>query len=79
MRARVLKVLEVIDNEILSYDGQDMVGDGIIDSFQVIDIVEALEREFQIELDAEYITADNFANKDSIFNLMEKIVGDGDK
>lgn len=43
-------------------------------SNQVVDIVEALEGEFQIELDAECITAENFANKDSILSLMERFI-----
>ena len=75
MRERVLNVLVAVNEEILAYAGQDMIGVGIIDSFQVVDIVEALEGEFQIELDAECITAENFANKDSILSLMERFIG----
>ncbi len=74
MREQVLKVLETVNKEILTYDGQDMIGDGVIDSFQIIDIVEALEEKIQIEIDAVHIIAENFANKDSILSLMERLV-----
>ena len=74
MREQVLKVLETVNEEILTYNGQDMIGDGVIDSFQIIDIVEALEEKIQIEIDAVHIIAENFANKDSILSLMERLV-----
>lgn len=74
MREQVLKVLETVNEEILTYNGQDMIGDGVIDSFQIIDIVEALEEKIQIEIDAVHIISENFANKDSILSLIERLV-----
>lgn len=76
MEQRVLQVLEGVDRAILTYSGFDMLGDGVIDSFQVIDIVAGLEDAFSMEIDAEYVIAENFSNKESIIKLM-KMLTDG--
>ena len=55
MEQRVLQVLESVDRAILTYSGFDMLGDGVIDSFQVIDIVAGLEDAFSMEIDARYV------------------------
>lgn len=74
MEQRVLKVLESVDGAILTYGGFDMLGDGVIDSFQVIDIVAGLEDAFSMEIDARYVVAENFANKDSVIALMRELI-----
>lgn len=76
MEQRVLKILESVNEEILTYRGSDMLGDGIIDSFQVIDIVSSLEEAFSLEIDAEYVIAENFSNKDSVIALMRLLTGE---
>ena len=48
--------------------------DGIINSFAVIELVSDLEDAFDIEIDAKYVVAENFANKETIIALVEKIV-----
>lgn len=74
MEQRVLQVLESVDRAILTYSGFDMLGDGVIDSFQVIDIVAGLEDAFSMEIDARYVVAENFANKDSVIALVHELI-----
>lgn len=76
MEQRILKVLKDINEDILTYDGADMMGDGILDSFQVIDIVSGLEEEFSLEIDAEYVVAENFANKGAVIALIKMLTGE---
>ncbi len=75
MEEKILSIIEEINPEVLSYSGDTMMEDGTIDSFEVIDIVSALEEEFGIEIDASYVVAENFANKDSIIKMMKEILG----
>lgn len=75
MEQRILKILESVNEEILTYSGFDMLGDGIIDSFQVIDIVAGLEEAFSMEIDAEYVIAEYFSNKNSVITLMKTLTG----
>ena len=66
MEEKVLEILEEHCEEALDYDGDSMMEDGVIDSFTVINVVSDLEEEFDIELDAKYVIAENFKNKEAI-------------
>ena len=50
MEERILKILEEQCEEVLDYDGDNMMEDGVIDSFTVLDIINGLEEEFDIEI-----------------------------
>lgn len=76
MREQILRILEDINPVIISYTGDTMLLDGTIDSFEMIDIVSELEEEFGIEIDAELVVAENFANKETIIELMSKLLGE---
>mgnify|MGYP002524465555 CR=1 FL=1 len=71
----VMKILSEINSEILDYNGDNLYRDGLLDSFNVIEIVSELEEAFDIEINAEDVIAENFANKESIVKLVEKITG----
>ena len=74
MREKILEILADAEEDILTYEGNNMMEDGIINSFAVIELVSDLEDAFDIEIDAKYVIADNFANKETIIALVEKIV-----
>lgn len=76
MEERVLKILEEQCEEALDYDGDNMMGDGVMDSFTILDIVSGLEEEFGIEIDADYVIAENFKNKDAIIALVKKVMSE---
>ena len=48
----------------------------VIDSFTVINIVSELEDVFDIEIDAKYVVAENFRNKEAIIELVRQLVED---
>lgn len=72
MKERILNILREINPSIK--DGIDLVSEGIIDSFEVVNIVMELEEAFDIEIDAEEVIAENFKTLDSIVALVEKII-----
>ena len=53
-----------------------MVYYDIIDSFGLISIISELEEAFKIEIDAEYVTEENFGNKDCIIALIKRLTGE---
>ena len=75
MREKIIAVVEDTNPEVSKYQGNDMMREGVIDSFEVIDIVTALEDEFDIEIDASLVVADNIRKMDSIVEMMEGILG----
>ena len=74
MREKILEILADAEEDILTYEGNNMMEDGIINSFAVIELVSDLQDAFDIEIDAKYVIAENFANKETIIALVEKIV-----
>lgn len=74
MREKILEILTEENEDILTYTGTAMMEEGIIDSFEVINIVGELEEAFQIEIDAKYVIPENFANKEAIIALVEKLL-----
>ena len=76
MEEKVLEVLEEYCEEALDYDGDNMMEEGILDSFTVIDIVSELEDVFDIEIDAKYVVAENFCNKEAIIELVRRLTED---
>lgn len=76
MEKKVLEILGNASEEILTYTGLNMVDDDIIDSFGLISIISELEEAFKIEIDAEYVTEENFGNKDCIIALIKRLTGE---
>ena len=74
MKEKILDILRDVNEDILTYAGNNMMVDGIIDSFELIDIVSRLEEEFHVEIDGEYVVVQNFANKETVISLMEKLL-----
>ena len=75
MREKVVQIIRQINKDILNYEGNNMIGDGIIDSFEIINLVAELEEEFDIEIDARYVVAEKFNNLEGIIHIIEKIIG----
>ncbi len=76
MEEKVLEILEEYCEEALDYKGENMMEEGIIDSFTVINIVSELEDAFDIEIDAKYVVAENFRNKEAIMDLVKRLSED---
>ena len=74
MEEKVLEILEGYCEEALSYAGDNMMEEGVIDSFTVINVVSELEDAFDIEIDAKYVVAENFRNKEAIIELVARLV-----
>ena len=74
MEAKVLEILAEINEEILDYEGSSLVESGLLDSFQIVDLVGMLEEEFDIEIDAELVVVENFETKEAIINMLKNIL-----
>ena len=72
MKEKVLKVLQSVNEAIA--DGENLITSGIVDSFEVVNIVMELEEAFEIEIDAEDVVAKNFETVDRITAMVEKYV-----
>lgn len=74
MEEKILEILKCINEDILTYDGKNMIVDGIINSFEIIEIVAEIEEKFDVEIDTDNLIAENFENKDTIIKMAKKIL-----
>ena len=74
MEEKILKILAEVNEEILDYDGDNLIDAGLLDSFQIIDLVEMFEEEFDVEIDAELVVVENFRTKEAIIDMLEDIL-----
>ena len=74
MEEKILELLKDIDEEILTFEGENLFEAGLLDSFLVIDLVAELEEAFDMEIDAKYVLEENFKTKENIVELVKKIV-----
>lgn len=74
MEEKVLELLAEVNEDILDYDGDSLIDDGLLDSFQIVDLVGMFEEEFDIEIDAELVIVENFETKEAIINMLKDIL-----
>ena len=79
MKETIEKILAEVDDELLTYTGDNMLTDGVINSFELLALVEELEDAFDIEIDASYVVEKYFGNKDKIIALMEMLLANEGK
>ena len=72
MRERILIVLSEIKPEFDFENNLDInyIEEGVLDSFDIVNLVDTLDREFGISIDGEDIIPENFSNLVAIENLL---------
>ena len=73
MREEIIEILNEINEDIPSYEGDNLLQDGLIDSLSIIDLVAELCDAFDINISAKYIIEDNFKSVDAIVALVESL------
>ena len=74
MEQKVLEALVRVNEEIASFDGDNLFVAGLLDSFQLIELVCELEDTFDIDIDAKYVIEENFSSKDAIIALIKSLM-----
>ncbi len=74
MKEKLMKVLEEINEEIVEDTSRDLLASGILDSFGIVEMVVDLEETFDVVIDVDLVTPENFRTVDSIIELMESLL-----
>lgn len=69
---KIVQILQDIRPEFDFTNESDFINSGMLDSFDVLTLVTELEEGFGILIDGEDIVPENFANIQTIQNLVEK-------
>ena len=75
MREEVLEVLARINEDADFENSTDFIEDGLLDSFEIVSLVDELESVFDIEISGADIIPDNFVSMEAIAELINKSRG----
>lgn len=70
---KLMSILEEIDDSIDWVNNKHLIDDRIMDSFMVISLISELSDEFNIDIDASEIVADNLNSVDAMWNMITKL------
>lgn len=72
MKEKILNILSGIREDVNFVSEKSMIDDGILESFDVIQIVSAIMNEFDIFIDADDIEPENLNSLEAIYSLVER-------
>lgn len=73
MKEKVIKILTELRPEYdFTQEGVNFIEEGMLDSFDVVSLVDALDTEFNIVIDGVDIIPENFSTLNSIISLLQK-------
>lgn len=76
MKDRILELLKQVSEDADFEHSANFIEDGLMDSFQIVDLVSELEDEFSIEISGKDIIPENFMNLDTIGAMVRKYTGE---
>lgn len=74
MEEKLLKILADIDEELLTYTGNNMLEDGLVNSLTFITMVSEIEDTFDLDLDPSLLEEEYFGNKDRIIKTLKELL-----
>lgn len=72
MKQKVISILQEIRPEFDFMQELDFIEGGMLDSFDIVSLVTALDEQFEISIDGMDILPENFVSIDSIVKLLIK-------
>lgn len=73
MKEKIIKILSELRPEFdFTQEGVNFIEEGMLDSFDLVSLVDELDQEFGISIDGMDIISDNFSSVDAIANVLIK-------
>ena len=69
----LLEILKDAKPEVDFSSEKSLIDNGVLDSFDVVQLVMKLNEEFDIEIGAEEITPDNFNSAEAMWAMVERL------
>ena len=69
----LLEILQDIKPGVDFENEESLIGDEILDSFDIVNLVTKLNDEFDIEITPSYLIPENFETVKDIYNLIKKL------
>ena len=76
IEAKVIEILSGVSEELVSYEGENMLKDGLINSLGFVNLLPDLEDEFDVEIDPSMLDAEHFGNKNKIIETVKSLLSE---
>ena len=76
MKEQLLELLEEIRPDVDFENEKQLITDGVLDSFDIVSMVTAMNDEFDIEIEVGNLVPDNFNSIEGMMALIEKLQDD---
>lgn len=73
MQEQLMEILEEIRPDVDFENEKQLITDGILDSFDIVSLVGALNDEFDLEIQVGDLVPDNFNSTEGMIALIEKL------
>jgi acyl carrier protein len=70
MKEKIIRILQELRPEFTFINSENFIEQGMLDSFDVVSLVVALDEEFGISIDGMEIVPENFSSLDKIQSLL---------
>ena len=77
MKEKLLALLDEIRPDVEFEKEEKLIDDGILDSFDIISIVQEMNEAFDIEINVEELMPENFNTVDAMIELIKKLQEEG--
>lgn len=74
MEEKVLEILGEVNEELLTYTGNNMLEDGLVNSLTFVSMVSELEDAFDLVFDASLLNEEYFGNKERIIKTIKEVL-----
>ena len=71
---RLLELLSELRPDVDFAGEQDLIGRGILDSFDVVTLITMIDETFDVMITAEYIVPERFYSAETIYALIEQLM-----
>ena len=72
MKEKIIAILDEIRPEFDFSEPVDFIEEGMLDSFDIVSLVDAIENELGVSISGSDIIPENFNSVDSIMKIIEK-------
>lgn len=69
----LIEVLKEVKPEVDFENEKNLIEDELLDSFDIISIVSAIDEEFDVKITAKDIVPENFNSAEALYNLIQKL------
>ncbi len=74
IKEQIIDILNDVDDDITKYEGDNLIDDGIIDSFTIVSIISEIKERLDIVIPADSIKEIHFRTIDSIVEFVSSFM-----